>query len=349
MGLAMHSPKPLTQEDLQEFQSKSPRQVVFNFALAFATWALAVFFGNQLWSLDLSLLSWKNQLVFFIPIFWVGVWILISNAQLRLAFLGHECIHNSLLESRRLNEWLGTFLCHHFLFSSYSRFRESHLWHHRSLATEYDPDLPSYQEYPLRRKEFIKLFLFRCLSLTYASRFLTSFTEIPFILNHLALNYLQIPIKQVPVSEGTSGTTVQRRWIYCSWFFLILGLTSWYSLWSQLFLYWLIPLLFFTFPVIWLQNAFQHAPHSRNKKTPEYSRTIPIGKNLLLRHLFPLHLNYHFEHHLAPSVPHHHLPSFSRKLKASEWGTRQKTSTQDWRTAFNEFAPIKWNQNKEAD
>ncbi|MEQ1877994.1 MAG: fatty acid desaturase, partial [Bdellovibrionia bacterium] len=52
-----------------------------------------------------------------------------------------------------------------------------------------------------------------------------------------------------------------------------------------------------------------------------------VELNPLLRFfLFPLNTNYHYEHHLAPAIPHYKLPAYSKTLNDLPAKSRQSLS-----------------------
>ena len=66
----------------------------------------------------------------------------------------HEAGHNTLFASRRLNQWVGQWLCALPTLNDVNAYATGHLDHHRLAGTAKDPDLPNYRAYPVDRQSF---------------------------------------------------------------------------------------------------------------------------------------------------------------------------------------------------
>jgi len=73
--------------------------------------------------------------------------IVIGTRQLGLFILMHDATHGLLHPNRRLNDFLGTWLCSH----SLGRYRPYHLQHHRRVQQDDDPDLGLSAPFPVSR------------------------------------------------------------------------------------------------------------------------------------------------------------------------------------------------------
>ena len=82
------------------------------------------------------------------------VWILLPGRQLGLSVLMHEAGHNTLFADRRLNQWIGQWLCALPTLNDLNAYATGHLDHHRLAGTPEDPDLANYRAYPVHPESF---------------------------------------------------------------------------------------------------------------------------------------------------------------------------------------------------
>ncbi|MBK7892190.1 MAG: fatty acid desaturase [Bdellovibrionales bacterium] len=61
-----------------------------------------------------------------------------------------------------------------------------------------------------------------------------------------------------------------------------------------------------------------HGTSTRRLSQKSYSEPKRTGTRTPFRFLFPVHLNFHGEHHLNPGVPHYNLPQFAKFVESSE-------------------------------
>ena len=78
---------------------------------------------------------WPNPFTFLLGV------MLIGSRQLGLAILMHDAAHGLLFADRRLNDWIGSWLCAFPVFTSLALYRPYHLQHHRFTQQAQDPDL----------------------------------------------------------------------------------------------------------------------------------------------------------------------------------------------------------------
>ena len=118
--MALEASRLLTPEQVQRLRAKSDLVggllVLHAWGLIFASMALFV--------------AWPNPLTFVIAVMVIGA------RQLGLAILMHDAAHGLLFDSRRLNEWVATWLCAAPVFTSLQLYRPYHLKHHRHPAIE---------------------------------------------------------------------------------------------------------------------------------------------------------------------------------------------------------------------
>ena len=75
----------------------------------------------------------------------------IGGRQLGLAVLMHEASHRTLFRSRRLNDWVGNWVCAYPIWADLVPYRPYHLQHHAKNWTPEDPDLGLATKHPVTR------------------------------------------------------------------------------------------------------------------------------------------------------------------------------------------------------
>jgi fatty acid desaturase len=111
--------------------------------------------------------AWELGWWWDVPVMALGV-VLVGALQHRLAGLGHEASHYSLLRHKFLNDLVGDVFCMFPILSTIHFYRIFHLAHHQyTNDPTRDPDLVSLggsklvERFPMGRWEFIKAFYFR--------------------------------------------------------------------------------------------------------------------------------------------------------------------------------------------
>src|SRR5512139_2404229 len=131
-------PKPgdfLTAEQVQTLRGKSD---LVGALLVLDAWALIA------GSMALFAL-WPNPFTFLLGVMVIG------GRQLGLAILMHDAAHGLLFANRRLNDWVGAWLCAYPVFTSLALYRPYHLQHHRFTQQAEDPDLGLSAPFPISR------------------------------------------------------------------------------------------------------------------------------------------------------------------------------------------------------
>lgn len=231
-----------------------------------------------------------NVVVILIALFVLG------SRQLGLGILMHECGHGILFRTASLNLHLGQWLCAYPIFAELHSYASGHRQHHKLAGSDQDPDLPNYQAFPvpvvsLKRKMI---------------RDLTGQT---------GFSLIKVLLKGEGdfTSRASRGDNhLLRAFIVNGLLFIVLALTlsPWlYLLWVGAFLT--------TFT--WCSRIRQIAEHGAvadlEHKDPRMHTRTTLG-NWIERLLFcPNHVNYHCEHHLAPTVPSYRLAELHRMLR----------------------------------
>ena len=88
---------------------------------------------------------WPNPLTVVVALLVIGA------RQLGFAILMHEAAHRTLFCNRRLNDWVGNWLCAFPIWSDLRPYRPYHLQHHAKTWTADDPDLGLANPFPITR------------------------------------------------------------------------------------------------------------------------------------------------------------------------------------------------------
>lgn len=232
--------------------------------------------------------AWPN------PLTVIAALCLIGTRQLGGAALMHEAAHRVLFRDRRLNDWVGNWLCAYPIWSDTDRYRPYHLQHHAHTGTEQDPDLGLIVPFPvtpasLRRK------LWRDLSGKTGRKFARAAYARTFG------RWRTDPLAR----RAAVGALVSNLVLFA--LLAVAGHPALYLLWAGA---WLTTNTLVTRVRFIAEHALtpdQHDP-LRNTRT-----VLPTWWERLL--IVPNRLNYHLEHHLLMTVPHYNLPRLHRLLR----------------------------------
>lgn len=218
----------------------------------------------------------------------------IGARQLGLAVLMHEASHRSLFSSRRVNDFVGSWLCAYPVWSDLRAYRAYHLQHHARTGTAEDPDLGLVRPFPitpasLRRKVW---------------RDLSGRTGWKFARGAWSR------------SGARAGSDPNARRAFVGFVvtngLLLAGLAALGH--PELYLLWAAAWLTTNTLVTRIRAIAEHAlapdpdDDLRNTRT-----TLARWWERLL--IAPNRVNFHLEHHLLMTVPHYRLPEMHRLLR----------------------------------
>jgi fatty acid desaturase len=270
----------LTPEQVQTLRGKSNvvgvLLVLHAWALIFASMALFVW--------------WPNPLTFVLAVMVIGA------RQLGLAILMHDAAHGLLFADRRLNEWVGSWLCAAPVFTSLQLYRPYHLTHHRHTQQAEDPDLGLSAPFPITRKS-----LWRKIARDLSGR--TAY--------------------QRRLEQFRRGLAKEGKAFIVN--LVLLGALAAAGYWWLYPLLWLVPLATWYQLVSRVRNIAEHAMVPDNDDPLRNTRTTLAN---FLERLFVAQywVNYHLEHHLFMFVPCWRLSSAHRALLAT--GLRDRMEIQ---------------------
>lgn len=296
--LLMSFRNELSRDEILPFMEKSDVMgvwlIVFNWALMVAVFALVV--------------VWPNVFTVLLSL------ILLANRQLGLAILMHECAHYSLFKTRWLNQWLGQWLCAAPILVSLDGYRRYHMQHHKFAGTTDDPDYPNYKNYPVTRDSLLRKVL----------RDLVGYTGLKTVYAVLLMNAGLLNYDMSYQQRSAEKRLPMQQVVLNLWRNLLPSVLVNTLMWAVLYasghgiVYLLWPVAYLTtyMFILRIRNAAEHAsvPDLLDADPRLHARTTYA--NIIERLLFaPNYVNYHLEHHWAPSVPCYQLGKFHRYIK----------------------------------
>lgn len=215
----------------------------------------------------------------------------------RLSILGHEAAHRLLFSSRRVNDWVGAWLCDYPALVPFEAYRRQHMAHHRDELGPDEPDLNLYRGYPSGRSSFRRKLRRDALG---------------------ASGWKNLRPLFVALGRTGSRPFALRIVAVQAVLFVVMGLASgrWW-LWPAL---WLVPWL-----TVWrVFNRLRGiAEHGGMEHSADRRRTTHVVRQTLLARTFivPFNTGWHLAHHTDMGVPFQNLPALHRELVESGWVT----------------------------
>lgn len=218
--------------------------------------------------------------------------LLIGNRQLGLLILMHDAAHGLLHSSRKLNDWIGTWLCG----SELPVYRLYHLQHHRFVQQAEDPDLVLSAPFPVSRASLLR-------------KIVRDLSGQTFFRQHIGDVLRSIRVR----APGMSRWHTVQSAAYQQRLFLLFNGSSFFlfclagqgRIWLAL---WLLPMITWLPLITRVRNIAEHALLVPNASDPlQHARTT--NASLVARLLVaPYWVNYHCEHHLFTPIPCWNLP-----------------------------------------
>jgi len=261
--------------------------VLSNWALVFAAMALVA------WA--------PNPLTILVALCVIG------TRQLGMAVVMHEAAHRTLFTNRRLNDWVGNWLASYPVWAEVAPYRTYHLVHHSRTGTDQDPDIGLAAPFPITPASFRRK-VWRDLSGQ------TGWKQARAVFRRdvgwtrgrgqraLGMNEGAQPDvgwhKLVPIAL-TNGA-------------LLGGLTL--AGYPALYLLWVAAWLTTYRLVTRIRSIAEHGMVPDRFDPLRNTRTVLVSwwERLLVA---PNRVNFHLEHHLLMTVPHHNLPALHRLLR----------------------------------
>jgi fatty acid desaturase len=248
------------------------------------------------------------------PAVFVAAVILVGGRQLALAVAMHEAAHGTLFRTKWCNEVLVDWLCARPVWSDVARYRVHHLGHHAHTGTDRDPDLGLALAEPMSRGSLVRKLLRDVSGLSGLRRVLGLLAiDAELLVYDVGGNPRRAPIRSRGHHLRALARNVWRPLLANAVILGVLALVghAWvYSVWISAYL------TMFSL-VLRVRSLAEHACTERTDDQLLNTRTTRAS--LLARMTFaPLHVNYHLEHHLLPTVPYWQLPQLHRRLAAQD-------------------------------
>jgi len=273
----------LSKEDIKDLlvmrDWRSWLSVAINWALVFASFALVAL--------------WPNPLTVVVALLVIGA------RQLGFGVLMHEAAHRSLFADRRVNDWVGNWLCAYPVWSDIRPYRPYHLQHHAKNWTTEDPDLVLAAPFPIDKSSFRRK-VWRDLSGQTGWKRLKAT-----IRRDLGSSQGRVKRNFDAGMEAFHGVLITNGVILA--ILMLAGHPALYLLW---FVAWLTTYSF----VMRIRSIAEHAmiPDPSDEMKNTRTTVARCWERLLIA---PNCVNFHLEHHLLPTVPHYNLRRMHRMLR----------------------------------
>jgi fatty acid desaturase len=261
-------------ELLEMRDARSWLSIAFNWSLVFGSMALVA--------------VWSNPLTIVLALFVIGA------RQLGFAVLMHEASHRSLFKSRKVNDWVGSWLCAYPIWSDLRPYRAYHLQHHAKTGTPEDPDIGLVRPFPITRTS-LRRKIWRDLSGQTGRKFAMGAWKRTFV------RYRKDPVAR----DAARGVLVTNLVLLAV--LSLVGRPELYLLWAGA---WLTTHTLVTR----FRSIAEHAltPDANDALNNTRTTVARWWERLLLA---PNRVNYHLEHHLLMTVPHYSLPRMHRMMR----------------------------------
>jgi fatty acid desaturase len=240
--------------------------------------------------------------------------VILGGRQLALAVIMHDAAHGTLfryharrsgsLTAKRL-DWLVDLTCAAPVWSDTARYRRHHLGHHAHTGTERDPDLGLAPVEPMSRASFRRKVLRDLTGASGVRRVIALLLiDLELLEFDVGGNPRRAPRRGFRHHALAGARNLAKPVIANALLALALG---------WLYLAWGVAYLTTFSLVLRLRSLAEHAGMPHTAEPLHNTRTTHAGW-LARVTVAPLHVNYHLEHHLLPTVPWFRLPALHRAI-----------------------------------
>ncbi len=244
---------------------------------------------------------WPNVLTIGIALF------VIAARQLGLAVVMHEAAHRTLFKSRAWNDWAGNWLAAYPVWTDTAPYRNYHLAHHARTGTMEDPDLGLVTPFPITPASFRRK-VWRDLSgQTGVKQAILVFKR------DMGLLGGRRNQRNFGLSGGERPDVGWHKIAPVAITNLVLLLILTLAGHPALYLLWVVAWLTTYRLVTRIRAIAEHSMVPDQLDPLRNTRTTRVRwwERFLVA---PNLVNYHYEHHLMMTVPHHNLPKLHRVL-----------------------------------
>lgn len=215
----------------------------------------------------------------------------------RVQFILHDASHKTLFKNQRVNELAG-WIFGIMVGVNFSRYRFTHMWHHRLTGSENDPQYRDYLHGQVSRGRFVAFIL----SPLVGSR----------LFPYLGREFLQ---KRDLQSDEYQGPKVSQFWYACAILVVVaeIFIFSEFGQSPQISVGFLMGLPTISLFLARLRAVAEHQDFTADR--PGFTRSHRF--NLIdFFFLYDANFNYHFEHHLYPGISSRHYKTLCAQLDA---------------------------------
>jgi fatty acid desaturase len=250
---------------------------------------------------------WPNPLTFAVAV------VILGGRQLALAVAMHEAAHGTLFRSRALNE-LADWLTARPVWADTARYRKHHLAHHAHTGTDRDPDLDLAPVEPMSQRSFARKVARDLLGPTGIKRVIgLAMIDAELLVYNVGGGIARAKRRGFAHHARALVRNAWKGWLANA---VLLGALAAAGC-AWLYLAWLVAYVTTFSLFIRIRSLAEHACMERGDDAMRNTRTTRAG--ILARvTVAPLHVNYHLEHHLLPTVPWYRLPALGRMLAARD-------------------------------
>jgi fatty acid desaturase len=250
----------------------------------------------------MALVAWQlNPVTVIIALCTIG------TRQLGMAIVMHEAAHRTLFKQRRLNDWVGNWLAAYPVWAEVAPYRTYHLVHHTRTGTAQDPDLGLAAPFPITRSSFRRK-VWRDLSGQ------TGWKQARAVFRRDVGLSRSRSQRTLGMNEGEQPDVGWHKLIPVATTNVVLfGLVA-AAGHPTLYLLWVVAWLTTYRLVSRLRSIAEHGMVPDQLDPLRNTRTT-IARWWERLFLAPNRVNFHLEHHLLMTVPHHNLPRLHRLLR----------------------------------
>ena len=251
---------------------------------------------------SMALVAWKpNPLTIILALFVIG------GRQLGMAIVMHEASHRTLFPDRRVNDWVGNWLAAYPVWAEVAPYRTYHLKHHAYTGTARDPDLGLSAPFPITPRSFRRK-VWRDLSGQTGWK-----QAVAVFLRDVGWAGKRNQ-RSLGMNEGEQPDVGWHKLVPVSTTNVALLLVLTLAGHPALYLLWVAAWLTSYRLVTRIRSIAEHGMVPDPLDPLRNTRTTLAGwwERLFLA---PNRVNYHLEHHLLMTAPHHNLPRLHELLR----------------------------------
>jgi fatty acid desaturase len=235
----------------------------------------------------------------------IGIVLLMGLRMNAFGVILHEGSHGLLAKSRTLNDRLCNWAVAFWTINSVEEYRPTHRLHHRYLGQERDPDRNFYLV-PARRGALTILLLQDLLGVTAVRRATTRISG--------TSQESDAPASLLARPQLLIGKFVTQV--------VVLGQFILFQGWARglafYVVFWLVPIVCMYPMILRLKTITEHfEPSLRDPSAMSWTARTSCA-SWLQNHLVGARMEYHFEHHVVPTIPYRGLKRLHRQLAAAD-------------------------------